>query len=102
MFTLFYFSCLNLTNMPKLREKKNIKPSKFGELLSNSLYERRFGPFFTSPVVARLDADEIQYIYGYDSIGTLFYFISINFITQCHIDLYYPCNTTLSFISILT
>nr|QKY15270.1 putative beta 3 proteasome subunit (pb3) [Polytomella parva] len=59
------------TNMYKLREEKDIKPSKFGELLANMLYERRFGPFFTSPVVAGLEADGKPYICGYDSIGCL-------------------------------
>ena len=38
-------------NMYKLREERDIKPSAFGQLVSATLYERRFGPYFCQPVI---------------------------------------------------
>ena len=35
------------------------------------LYERRFGPYFVSPVVAGVDADGAPYVAGTDSIGAV-------------------------------
>lgn len=58
-------------NMYKLREERDMKPSTFGWLLSNMLYERRFGPYFASPVVAGLEPDNTPFICGTDSIGAL-------------------------------
>lgn len=58
-------------NMYRLREERDIKPSTFGWLLSNVLYERRFGPYFASPVVAGLEPDNTPFLCGTDSIGAL-------------------------------
>ena len=41
--------------MYKLREEREIKPTTFSALLTSVLYEKRFGPYFTEPVVAGLD-----------------------------------------------
>ena len=38
-------------NLYKLREERDIKPSSFGQLVSATLYERRFGPYFCQPVI---------------------------------------------------
>jgi len=43
------------TNMYELREGRDIKPKTFAAMLSNMLYERRFGPFFTEPIVVGID-----------------------------------------------
>lgn len=40
-------------------------------MLSNMLYEKRFGPYFCGPVVAGLNPDDTPYIVGTDSIGAL-------------------------------
>lgn len=41
-------------------------------LVSSSLYERRFGPFFVSPVIAGLDQKTGKpFICGFDSIGCI-------------------------------
>jgi len=41
-------------------------------LVSSSLYERRFGPFFVSPVVAGIDQKSGKpFICGFDSIGCI-------------------------------
>lgn len=42
-------------NMYRLREERDISPKTFSNLVSSSLYERRFGPWFVSPVVAGID-----------------------------------------------
>ena len=38
-----------------LREERVIKPKAFASMVSSLLYEHRFGPYFTEPVVAGLD-----------------------------------------------
>jgi 20S proteasome subunit beta 3 len=58
-------------NMYKLREERDMRPSTFGNLLSSVLYEKRFGPYFASPVVAGLEPDGKPFICGMDSIGAL-------------------------------
>lgn len=58
-------------NMYKLREERNIKPKTFGHLVSAVLYEKRFGPYFASPVIAGLEPDNTPYIAGTDSIGAI-------------------------------
>ena len=50
-----------------------MKASVFSKLVATSLYEKRFGPYFVSPIVAGLDkVGENEYeavIVNYDSIG---------------------------------
>eukprot|EP00192_Tetraselmis_astigmatica_P020533 CAMPEP_0117668220 /NCGR_PEP_ID=MMETSP0804-20121206/11420_1 /TAXON_ID=1074897 /ORGANISM="Tetraselmis astigmatica, Strain CCMP880" /LENGTH=204 /DNA_ID=CAMNT_0005476071 /DNA_START=71 /DNA_END=685 /DNA_ORIENTATION=+ len=58
-------------NMYKLREERNIKPSTFGQLVSSTLYEKRFGPYFCSPVIAGLENDGTPYLCGMDTIGAI-------------------------------
>lgn len=57
-------------NLYELRENRRIKPKTFMSLVSNLLYERRFGPYFVEPVIAGLDpkTDE-PYIASMDLIG---------------------------------
>jgi 20S proteasome subunit beta 3 len=42
-------------NMYRLREERSISPETFANLVSSTLYERRFGPWFVGPVVAGVD-----------------------------------------------
>ncbi|CAH8448547.1 unnamed protein product [Dicrocoelium dendriticum] len=42
-------------NVYELRENKSIRPKTVTTMLSNLLYERRFGPYFVEPVVVGLD-----------------------------------------------
>jgi len=59
-------------NMYRLREERQIAPRTFANLVSSSLYEKRFGPWFVSPVVAGLDPKTGQpFICGFDSIGCI-------------------------------
>ena len=47
-----------------------MKPKTFANMVSNMLYERRFGPFFVEPIVAGLDpATGKPYICNMDLIG---------------------------------
>ena len=41
-------------NLYRLREERDIRPSAFGALVSATLYERRFAPYFCSPVIGEL------------------------------------------------
>ena len=40
------------TNMYKLREEREISARVFGNLVATTLYEKRFGPYFSEPVIA--------------------------------------------------
>lgn len=60
-------------NLYKLQEGREMKASVYAKLVSTSLYEKRFGPYFVSPVIAGLDkVSDTEYkpiIATYDSIG---------------------------------
>eukprot|EP00887_Chlorella_sp_A99_P002033 scaffold18.g2033.t1 len=58
-------------NLYKLREERDIKPSSFAQLVSATLYEKRFGPYFCQPVIAGLEPDGTPYLCGMDSIGAI-------------------------------
>lgn len=62
-------------NLYKLRENRDIKARTFLNLVSTSLYEKRFGPFFVTPIVIGLDKDnngKLETILAtYDSIGQI-------------------------------
>ncbi|KAF7185485.1 Proteasome subunit beta type-3 [Pseudocercospora fuligena] len=59
-------------NMYRLREERDISPQTFANLVSSSLYERRFGPWFVSPVVAGINQTTGKpFICGFDSIGCI-------------------------------
>lgn len=58
-------------NMYELRENRRISPKTFSSLVSNMLYERRFGPYFIEPVIAGLDEKGEPYICTTDIIGCL-------------------------------
>lgn len=55
-------------NLFRLRENKPMKAQTFVNLVSTSLYEKRFGPYFVSPIVVGLD-DGVPILATYDSIG---------------------------------
>jgi 20S proteasome subunit beta 3 len=59
-------------NMYRLREERNISPQTLANLVSSSLYEKRFGPFFVSPVLAGINHTTGKpFICGFDSIGCI-------------------------------
>jgi len=58
----------------ELQEERTMSPTVFSNLLSNMLYEKRFGPFFIEPVVAGLDAKTGKpFLSGMDLIGAPVY-----------------------------
>jgi 20S proteasome subunit beta 3 len=59
-------------NMYELKESRQMKPKTFASMVSNMLYERRFGPFFVEPIVAGLDPVTFEpYVCGMDLIGCI-------------------------------
>ncbi|KAF3225228.1 proteasome core particle subunit beta 3, variant 2 [Orbilia oligospora] len=59
-------------NLYRLREEREIEPETMANLVSSSLYERRFGPYFVSPVVAGINQRTGKpFICGFDSIGCI-------------------------------
>lgn len=58
--------------MYKLKEGREIEPSTFARLVSSTLYERRWTPWFVEPVVAGLDPHNGEpFIAATDLIGCL-------------------------------
>ena len=41
-------------NLYELRENRRVSPNTFASVVSNVLYEKRFGPYFVEPVIAGL------------------------------------------------
>ena len=59
-------------NLYELRENRRITPKTFGSLVTNMLYERRFGPYFIEPVIAGFDTKTRKpYIANTDIIGCI-------------------------------
>jgi len=59
-------------NMYRLREERAISPQTMANLVSSSLYEKRFGPYFVSPVIAGINHTTGKpFICGFDSIGCI-------------------------------
>ncbi|OTF71084.1 hypothetical protein BLA29_013547, partial [Euroglyphus maynei] len=57
-------------NLYELRENRRFRPKTFGSMISNMLYERRFGPYFVEPVIAGIDMKTGQpYIANFDILG---------------------------------
>ncbi|KAI7879009.1 N-terminal nucleophile aminohydrolase [Lichtheimia hyalospora FSU 10163] len=59
------------TNMYKMREEREIEPKTLAHMVSSTLYERRFGPYFVEPVVAGLDKNNEPFICSMDLIGCI-------------------------------
>jgi len=55
--------------MYELRENRVMSPKVFGAVVSAALYEKRFSPYYTEPVIAGLDKDGKPYITSMDLIG---------------------------------
>lgn len=61
-------------NLYELKENRIMRPKTFSAMLSNLLYERRFGPYFIEPVIAGLDPyDNQPYVCNMDLVGFLTY-----------------------------
>ncbi|KAI9020821.1 nucleophile aminohydrolase [Phycomyces nitens] len=58
-------------NMYKMQEERDIEPKTLAHVVSSTLYERRFGPYFVEPVVAGLDKNNKPFICSMDLIGCI-------------------------------
>jgi len=62
-------------NMYTIKEEREIEPQTFAQLVSSTLYERRFGPYFIEPVIAGMQktptGDYAPFIAATDLIGCL-------------------------------
>ncbi|CAG8835412.1 34030_t:CDS:2, partial [Racocetra persica] len=58
-------------NMYKLREEREIEPRTLSHMVSSTLYEKRFGPYFVEPVIAGLDKNNQPFVCAMDLIGCL-------------------------------
>ncbi|KAL8292197.1 hypothetical protein RQP46_001663 [Phenoliferia psychrophenolica] len=58
-------------NLYAMKEERVIEPETFAHLVSSTLYERRFGPYFIEPVIAGLNAKDEPFIAAMDLIGCL-------------------------------
>lgn len=57
-------------NLYELKENRRISPKVFSSMVSNMLYEKRFGPFFVEPMIAGLHPTTFEpYICNMDLIG---------------------------------
>ncbi|KAL1459103.1 hypothetical protein WDU94_011110 [Cyamophila willieti] len=57
-------------NLYELKENRKMSPKVLLSMISNMLYERRFGPYFVEPMVVGLDPETAQPIVGnMDLIG---------------------------------
>ena len=60
------------TNLYELREQRKLKPSVLYNMLTNLLYERRFGPYFVYALVIGLDPKTGEtFVYDSDNIGAI-------------------------------
>jgi len=80
-------------NMYKLREEREIKPAAFSALLTSILYEKRFGPYFTEPVVCGLDEDNQPFVSAMDLIGAPVFTKDFVVSGTCTPNLYGMCET---------
>ncbi len=57
----------------RIKENIDLTPKLFINLVSSTLYEHRWGPFFVNPIVVGLDQTDNYkpYVATYDSIGCL-------------------------------
>lgn len=61
-------------NMYTIKEGREIEPETFAHLVSSTLYERRFGPYYVEPIVAGLtkpSEGSKPFVAGTDLIGCL-------------------------------
>ena len=77
-----------------LREEREMKPSVFATMVSNMLYEKRFGPYFVEPVVAGLDRDNVPFVCAMDLIGAPVYTTDFVVGGTCSEQLYGMCEAT--------
>lgn len=81
-------------NLYEIRENRTMHPERYASMLSNFLYEHRFGPYFIEPVIAGLDPKTFKpYICSMDLIGCLSSPKDFSVVGTCEEQLYGMCET---------
>mmetsp|Transcript_2594 Transcript_2594/g.3984 ORF Transcript_2594/g.3984 Transcript_2594/m.3984 type:complete len:205 (+) Transcript_2594:153-767(+) len=80
-------------NLYELREERPMTPKVFSNLLSNILYEKRFGPWFVEPVVAGIDEAGKPFLSEMDLIGAPVYTDDFVVSGTCSGNMYGMCET---------
>lgn len=76
-----------------MRENRVMKPSTFANLVSTTLYSKRFAPYFCEPVIAGLDKDNKPFICSADLLGCLSVEESFSVAGTCAESLLGTCET---------
>lgn len=77
----------------ELREERAIAPETFAHVVSNMLYQKRFGPWFVEPVVAGLKDDKTPFLCAMDLIGAPVYTDDFVVAGTCADNLYGTCES---------
>jgi len=81
-------------NMYALEENRKMSPKVLASLISSTLYEKRFGPYFTEPVLAGLEEDSNEpFICSMDLIGCVNFAKDFVVAGTCSPNLYGICES---------
>ena len=80
-------------NMYRMDEHRPISPRSLVHLVSHMLYEKRFGPYFTEPVIAGMDELGTPFIYSMDLIGCINFADDFVVTGTCSSSLYGICES---------
>lgn len=63
--------CIQNYKLFSIKEGFDMNVEQFGTMIGNLLYEKRFSPYFVSPIVVGLNIENTPILYSYDSIGCI-------------------------------
>ncbi|KAA8497008.1 Proteasome subunit beta type-3 [Porphyridium purpureum] len=80
-------------NMYSMREGRLMSPQTFSSLVASTLYEKRFGPYFSEPVIAGLNKDNTPFLCAMDLLGAAAYADDFVVSGTCAESLFGTCET---------